>query len=63
MTKVEILTYEYQRCIDCHHCGLWHVDFKLHERVWSCNLTDKGLDCGRIMEFKIPKWCPLPTKE
>lgn len=62
MTKVETLVYEYEHCIDCRNCTLNHYLITKHEYTWACELTGKRLDCVRIMEAKIPRWCPLPDK-
>lgn len=60
MTKVETLVYEYNRCIDCRHCGLNY--WQNPEQVWGCELKRKKLDVVKIMKAEIPKWCPLPDK-
>lgn len=62
MIKVETLVYEYEQCTDCPHAGFNIWDSRKNEDVWGCDLQDKKLYYTHLME-RIPKWCPLPTKE
>ena len=56
MTKLETLTFEYERCGECPN-----ADYQPTKRY-----TAKCWKNGRVIPNlwgKIPKWCPLPNKE
>ena len=58
MTKLETLTFEYERCGECPN-----ADYQPTER---CTNRHKCWKNGRVIPNlwgKIPKWCPLPNKE
>ena len=59
MIKVETLVHEYEHCIDCPHCNLDHYE----DYRWACDFEDKTITGIVLKEWRIPKWCPLPTKE
>ena len=58
MTKIEIITFEYERCADCPNVDGMVIP---HKGGWYCMLSENREVPD--MWGDIPSWCPLPDKE
>jgi len=54
MTKIEVLTFEYEHCAECSN-----VDESTRKGKWKCLLQRKIVP---ELWGDIPGWCPLPDK-
>ncbi|KKN15179.1 hypothetical protein LCGC14_0988680 [marine sediment metagenome] len=54
MTKLYIVTHEYEHCGECANCGF------TRQRNYRCDLKRK---LTPDIWGDIPSWCPLPDKK
>jgi len=54
VAKIETITFKYEHCGECPHCGGWDYPCDI------CDLTKKKTPS---IWGKIPKWCPLKDAE